>query len=91
MPDQAAEDQAREFAAAFRGFLDWVHSAAGRAKISALSSCAAKAHPRLPRQGARQLGRIATAGVSTRAACDCPGALDVVNAHLTLTLIIHRE
>jgi hypothetical protein len=28
MPDQAPDDQAREFAAAFRGFLDWVHSAA---------------------------------------------------------------
>lgn len=28
MPDQAPEDQAREFATAFRGFLDWVHSAA---------------------------------------------------------------
>ena len=27
MPDQAPDDQAREFAAAFRGFLDWVHSA----------------------------------------------------------------
>jgi hypothetical protein len=26
MPDQAPDDQAREFAAAFRGFLDWVHS-----------------------------------------------------------------
>ena len=30
MPDQAPEDQAREFATAFRGFLDWVHSAAVR-------------------------------------------------------------
>ena len=30
MPDQAPEDQARDFAAAFRGFLDWVHSVAGR-------------------------------------------------------------
>jgi hypothetical protein len=28
MPEQAPEDQAREFAAAFRGFLDWVHSTA---------------------------------------------------------------
>jgi hypothetical protein len=26
MPDQAPDHQAREFAAAFRGFLDWVHS-----------------------------------------------------------------
>src|SRR5690348_6557698 len=30
MPDQVPEDQAREFAAAFRGFLDWVHSVAVR-------------------------------------------------------------
>ena len=30
MPDQVPEDQAREFAAAFRGFLDWVHSVAAR-------------------------------------------------------------
>jgi ATPase family protein associated with various cellular activities (AAA) len=30
MADQAPEDQAREFAAAFRGFLDWVHSVAAR-------------------------------------------------------------
>ena len=30
MPDQAPEDQAREFATAFRGFMDWVHSAAVR-------------------------------------------------------------
>ena len=31
MPDQAPDHQAREFAAAFRSFLDWVHStAAGR-------------------------------------------------------------
>src|SRR6516225_5860220 len=30
MPDQAPEDQAREFAAAFRGFLDWVHATAAR-------------------------------------------------------------
>ena len=29
MPDQS-ETQAREFAAAFRGFLDWVHSTAVR-------------------------------------------------------------
>jgi hypothetical protein len=28
MPDQAPDHQAREFAAAFRGFLDWVHSPA---------------------------------------------------------------
>jgi len=28
MPDQAPDNEAREFAAAFRGFLDWVHSAA---------------------------------------------------------------
>jgi hypothetical protein len=28
MPDQAPDHQAREFAAAFRGFLDWVHSTA---------------------------------------------------------------
>ncbi|HEX7993678.1 MAG TPA: ATP-binding protein, partial [Streptosporangiaceae bacterium] len=28
IPDQASDDQAREFAAAFRGFLDWVHSSA---------------------------------------------------------------
>ncbi len=26
MPDQAPDNEAREFAAAFRGFLDWVHS-----------------------------------------------------------------
>jgi hypothetical protein len=26
MTDQAPDRQAREFAAAFRGFLDWVHS-----------------------------------------------------------------
>ena len=26
MPDQAPDDQAREFAAAFRGFLEWIHS-----------------------------------------------------------------
>ena len=37
MPDQAPDDQAREFAAAFRGFLDWVHSAAGQDnEVSAL-------------------------------------------------------
>jgi ATPase family associated with various cellular activities (AAA) len=30
MPDQAPAEQAREFAAAFRGFLEWVHSAAAR-------------------------------------------------------------
>jgi hypothetical protein len=30
MPDQAPEDQAREFAAAFRGFLEWVHLTAVR-------------------------------------------------------------
>src|SRR5215831_8378961 len=28
MPDQAPDDQAREFAVTFRGFLDWVYSAA---------------------------------------------------------------
>jgi DNA polymerase III delta prime subunit len=28
MPDQAPYDQAREFAAAFRGFLEWIHSPA---------------------------------------------------------------
>src|SRR5262245_33060769 len=37
MPDQAPDDQAREFAAAFRSFLDWVHSAAGQDnEVSAL-------------------------------------------------------
>jgi hypothetical protein len=38
MPDQAPDSQAREFAAAFRGFLDWVHSAASREEneVSAL-------------------------------------------------------
>src|SRR6516162_6633692 len=38
MPDQAPEDQAREFAVAFRGFLDWVHSTAAREdnEVSAL-------------------------------------------------------
>src|SRR5215469_18775808 len=30
VPDQPSENEAREFAAAFRGFLDWVHSTAGR-------------------------------------------------------------
>jgi ATPase family associated with various cellular activities (AAA) len=28
LPEQAPDDEAREFAAAFRGFLDWVHSTA---------------------------------------------------------------
>jgi hypothetical protein len=38
MPDHAPDDQAREFAKAFRGFLDWVHSTAARAEneVSAL-------------------------------------------------------
>src|SRR5215472_9530401 len=38
MPDQAPDDQAREFAAAFRGFLEWVHSSAAREdnQVSAL-------------------------------------------------------
>ncbi len=40
MPDQAPDRQAREFAAAFRGFLDWVHSSAAGAgegnEVSAL-------------------------------------------------------
>jgi len=38
MPDQAPDSQAREFAVAFRGFLDWVHSAASREEneVSAL-------------------------------------------------------
>ena len=38
MPEQAPDHQAREFAAAFRGFLDWVHSsAAGQGnEVSAL-------------------------------------------------------
>lgn len=38
MPDQAPEVQAREFAAAFRGFLDWVHLTAAREdnEVSAL-------------------------------------------------------
>jgi ATPase family associated with various cellular activities (AAA) len=38
MPDQAPDSQAREFATAFRGFLDWVHSTAPRQddEVSAL-------------------------------------------------------
>jgi hypothetical protein len=40
MPDQAPDHQARDFAAAFRGFLDWVHSPAAGAgqgnEVSAL-------------------------------------------------------
>jgi hypothetical protein len=38
MPDQAPNDQAREFAAAFRSFLDWVHSSAAEEdnEVSAL-------------------------------------------------------
>jgi hypothetical protein len=38
MPDQAPDDQARDFATAFRGFLDWVHSTAARGdnEVSAL-------------------------------------------------------
>jgi ATPase family associated with various cellular activities (AAA) len=40
VPDQAPDHQAREFAAAFRGFLDWVHSSAAGAgegdEVSAL-------------------------------------------------------
>ena len=38
MPDQAPDDQARDFATAFRGFLDWVHSTAVREdnEVSAL-------------------------------------------------------
>lgn len=31
MPDQAPGGQAREFAAAFRGFLEWIHSPAAGA------------------------------------------------------------
>jgi hypothetical protein len=31
MPDQAPDRQAREFAAAFREFLDWIHSPAAGA------------------------------------------------------------
>ena len=39
MPDRAPEGQAREFAAAFRGFLDWVHATAGgeQNEVSALA------------------------------------------------------
>ena len=29
MLDQAPDEAAREFAAAFRGFLDWIHSSDG--------------------------------------------------------------
>ena len=40
MPDQAPDHQAREFAAAFRGFLEWIHSPAAGAgdenEVSAL-------------------------------------------------------
>jgi len=38
MPDRAPDDQARDFATAFRGFLDWVHSTAVREEneVSAL-------------------------------------------------------
>jgi hypothetical protein len=38
MPEQASDTQAREFAAAFRGFLDWIHSTDGREdnEVSAL-------------------------------------------------------
>src|SRR5215831_13696850 len=37
MPDQMPEDQAREFAAAFRSFMDWAHSTAGHDnEVSAL-------------------------------------------------------
>lgn len=38
MPDHAPDNEAREFAAAFRGFLDWVHSTAARQdnEVSAL-------------------------------------------------------
>jgi hypothetical protein len=38
MQDQAPEAQAREFAAAFRSFLDWIHSGAqgGRSEVTAL-------------------------------------------------------
>jgi ATPase family associated with various cellular activities (AAA) len=38
MPDQAPDNQAREFAAAFHSFLDWVHSTAARQdnEVSAL-------------------------------------------------------
>ena len=38
MPDQMPEDQAREFAAAVRSFMDWVHSTAGHDnEVSALA------------------------------------------------------
>jgi len=39
MPDQAPDNQAREFAASFRNFLDWIHStAAGQDnEVSALA------------------------------------------------------
>ncbi len=39
MPEQAPDHEAREFAAAFRGFLDWVHSTATRDdnEVSALA------------------------------------------------------
>jgi len=39
VPDQPSETEAREFAVAFRGFLDWVHSTAGRERneVSALA------------------------------------------------------
>ena len=38
MPDRAPDDQAREFAAAFRGFLEWIHSTAAEEEneVSAL-------------------------------------------------------
>ena len=38
MPDQAPEAQAREFATAFRGFMEWVHLTAAREdnEVSAL-------------------------------------------------------
>ena len=38
MPEQVLDDEAREFAAAFRGFLDWVHSTAAQEgnEVSAL-------------------------------------------------------
>jgi hypothetical protein len=38
MPDQAPDHEAREFAAAFRGFLDWVHSTAGDAEGNEVSA-----------------------------------------------------
>ena len=39
MPDQAPGDEAREFAGAFRAFLDWIHSPATAAgnEVSALA------------------------------------------------------